>query len=263
MTLGLALLTTALYTAPDQSFTIPVPAGWRARAAGPLTVLEPVNGGEERIVVGTGVALARTIQELSQHAAGLTAQFLPGAMISSTPLFTGRQTAEQEYQTPMGLAAWNGMRLHGEFYFAVLAIARPAQLAAARARAKTMFEGARFDGVPRNTALERQLIGSWVKSDNRTTNTGVRDKLMYMSNWSLIFAPGNRFQSDKESFVDTTSEVYGGGNVGAANRHTGTYRIFGPTLVADVEGYGRVLYALETYPNSAGIKLNGMLFIRQ
>ncbi|MBM3793247.1 MAG: hypothetical protein FJW31_04100 [Acidobacteria bacterium] len=58
--------------------------------AGPLSVLEPADGGEERIAVGASVALAT---------------------ISSVPPFTGQQIAEQEYQTPIGFAPWNGMRL--------------------------------------------------------------------------------------------------------------------------------------------------------
>jgi hypothetical protein len=69
----------AEYTAPDNAFSVSVPAGWRVRmaplngalAGQQLTVIEPANGGEERIVVGAGVAMAASIQELSQQAAAL------------------------------------------------------------------------------------------------------------------------------------------------------------------------------------------------
>jgi hypothetical protein len=131
-----------------------------------------------------------------------------------------------------------------------------------RQKGREMLGSAVYAGPARDARAEQALQGRWVYSDNRTTKTGVRDSLMYMSNWTVTFLPGNRFQSFKESFVDTTSEVYGGGNVGAANRHVGTYRVFGGLLVADIEGAGRQMYSLEFYPNGAGVKLNGQLFLR-
>lgn len=263
----------AEYTAPDNSFSVQVPAGWRVRIGDlngaltgqKMTIIEPGNGGEERIIVGAGVAMARNIQELSQQAAALAGQFLPGAHLSAAAKFAehaGMPSAEQEYQTPYQ-AAWNGMLLKGEFYFAVMAIARPGQREFIQQTGRGILQSARFNGIPRNLAAERALTGSWVNSDNRTRNTGVRDKLMYMSNWSIVFSPGNRFRSVKESFVDTTTEVYGGGNVGAANTAMGTFRIYGNTVVADIDGAGRQLFSLDFYPNGSGINLNGQLFTRQ
>lgn len=261
----LLLLSMNLFAA---DFTLNVPTGWKSReadiAGAHMTILEPTAGGDEKILVGSGVALARSIQELSQHAAALTVQLLPGLQLSAAPTIAtwqGSPSAQQIYRSPQW-AAWNGMALKGDFYFAVLAIGRPPQLETLQKVARTVFDSARFAGLPRNELLERQLIGRWVNSDNRTRNTNVRDKLMYMSNWTVVFAPNLRFHSTKESFVDTQTDVYGGGNVGASNQHSGSYRVFGKTLVAEIEGVGRQLFVVELYPNAQGILLNGQLFTR-
>jgi hypothetical protein len=257
------------YVAPDKSFTVSVPEGWRARVADvggqKMSIIEPANGGEERILVGSGVALAKSIQELSQHAAQLSGQMLPGLRMSSevrVGQWKGLPSAEQEYQS-FQLSAWNGMVLKGEFYFAVLALCKVNQVEQCRKTGRAIFESAKFEGMVRNAAVERALVGRWANSDNRTKNTGVRDKLMYMSNWTVVFAANMRFHSKKESFVDTQTDVYGGGNVGASNEAVGTFRVFGSTLVADIDNWGRQLFSLVFYPNGQGILLNGQLFTRE
>lgn len=268
-TMFAAGLTAADYAAPDGSFRMPVPDGWRVRTAPvagqTMTIVEPANGGEERFMVGSGIAQATNIQELTQQAFSLAAQFLPGAMLSAAPKFStiaGVPAAEQEYRN-MQLEAWNGMLLRDGVYFAVMGVATPGKLETLRARGRQLLGSGQFQGPPPNPRAEAALQGQWVLSDNRTHNSGVRDKLMYMSNWTLTFLPGNRFQSFKESFVDTSTATYGGGSTDAAARHTGRYRVFGQTLVADVDGVGRQIYALEFYPNGAGVKVNGQLFLRQ
>jgi hypothetical protein len=264
-----ALLTSiqaAEYTAPDRSFSISVPTGWRVRVAEPFTIVEPANGGDDRIMAGAGVATANTIQELSQQAMQLAGQLLPGARLSASPKFAqigAMPSAEQEYQTPM-LAAWNGMVLKDGFYFGVLAMAKAGQVDSARQKGREILQSLRFQGVPRNPRLESMLLGSWSKESAKSYRVGVRDTSNYSASWIITFLPGNRFRSVMESYFDTSSEIYrGGGNVGAANNHTGVYRIFGNTLVADIDGGGRQTYALEVYPGSGGLKLNGQLFLRQ
>jgi hypothetical protein len=263
-----AVVGAAEYAAPDGSFKIRVPEGWRVRTAPiagqTMTIVEPSNGGEERIVGGGGIAQPRTVQELSQQAAVLAAQLMQGAQLAGAPRFGeqgGVPMAEQEYRS-WQLDGWHGMVLRGEVYFGVLALGRTGRMEVLRQKGREMLGSSVYAGPARDARAEQALQGRWVYSDNRTTKTGVRDSLMYMSNWTVTFLPGNRFQSFKESFVDTTSEVYGGGNVGAANRHLGTYRVFGGLLVADIEGAGRQIFSLEFYPNGAGVKLNGQLFLR-
>lgn len=247
------------YRSPDGAFTLTLPNGWRARAANlngqSLTIVEPTNGGGERILVGSGVTMARNIQELSQQAAQLSAALLPGLSWDGQSKING-QRAEQSYRHPR-FRVWNAMRMEAEFYFAVLSVAAPEEVA------RGIFDQAVAKPLPRNQTAERQLIGRWQFSDNRTQRSGVRDKSMYMSNWSVAFSPALRFESVQESFFDTQSDVYGGGNVGAAGRHSGTFRIFGNTLVADYDGGGRMLFTVEFYPNGQGVKLNGNLFLRQ
>lgn len=252
------------YRSPDGSFTLQIPAGWRVRHASisglSMTIVEPVGGGQDRILIGAGVAQARNIRELSQQAAQLSAALLPGLTWDDQAKMQG-QSAEQSYGHPR-FRVWNAMRMEGEFYFALLSISDPDFLAT-NAVASNLFATGSFRGIPRNSNLERQLIGRWQNSDNRTNNSGVRDKSIYMSNWSVAFTPNLRFESFKESFFDTQSDVYGGGNVGASNRHTGVYRIYGNTLIADFDGGGRQLFLVEVYPNGQGIKLNANLFLRQ
>lgn len=54
----------------------------------------------------------------------------------------------------------------------------------------------------------------------------------------------------------------GGGTSSSTLEATGSQRIHGSTLVADMDGYGRYLFACEPYGNGA-VKLNGQLFMRQ
>jgi len=260
----------AEYTAHDKSFTIRVPEGWRVRTAPVLgqtmTIVEPGNGGEERVIVGAGVALASNIQELSQQAAQLAAQFLPGARLASSPRFASHGSsapmAEQSYRN-QGLSAWNGMLLQGEFYFGVLAMARTGREAVLEETGRSILASARFHGLTRNVPMERALVGRWLNTDNRSHKFGARDTLNYISNWSVAFGADGRFRSEKESWVDTHSEINGGGNTNASTVTAGSYRIFGNVLVADVIGAGRQLFTVELYPNGAGVKFNGQLFTRQ
>jgi hypothetical protein len=217
------------------------------------------------VLVGGGVALATNIQDLSQHALMLASQFLPGAHLASSPKFAthgSHPSAEQSYRSPT-LAGWNGMFLQGEFYFAVFAVARTGRESVLEEIGRSILASARFQGLPRNGPMERGLVGRWLNTDNRSHRTGVRDKLNYISNWSVVFTPDGRFRSEKESWVDTTSEVYGGGNANAGAVTTGSYRIYGSVLVADIVGVGRQLFTVDLYPNGAGVNLNGQLFTRQ
>ena len=89
-----------------------------------MTIVEPSNGGEERILVGAGIAQPRTVQELSQQAAVLAAQLMQGAQLAGAPRFGeqgGVPMAEQEYRS-WQLDGWHGMVLRGEVYFGVLAL---------------------------------------------------------------------------------------------------------------------------------------------
>jgi hypothetical protein len=223
-------------------------------------VVEPVDGSPERVLVGSGIAAARTIQELARQAVGISAGVLPGLRVTTGPAFSGA-SAEQEYANGM-YVAWNGMQLEGEVYFAVLAVGRPDKLAELQGRGRAILRNGKFVPPPRNMAAEQQVVGSWELSTYKNTRTGVRDSSSYSSNWTVVFLPGNRFRSNSQSFFNSVSEINGGGSVGAGDQATGSYRIFGSTLVADIDGMGRQLFAIEPYSRE-GLKLNGMLFLRQ
>jgi hypothetical protein len=115
------------FVSPDGAYRFPVPEGWRARHSPLMTVVEPVDGAPERVLVGSGIAAARSIQELARQAVGISAGMLPGLRVTTGPAFSDA-SAEQEYANGM-YVAWNGMQLQGEVYFAVLAVGRPEKLA--------------------------------------------------------------------------------------------------------------------------------------
>lgn len=248
------------FVAPDGSYRFAVPAGWVARYTPMMTVVEPAGGGEGRILVGSGIAMARSVEELTRQAAALAGQALPGARLTAGPKIAGAR-AEQSYGVGV-LAAWNGMELQGEVYLGVLAMGRQERAAEMERVGRGILESARFQAPPRNVGAEQAVVGRWELSSYKSTRTGVRDSSSYSSNWTVVFLPGNRFRSTQQNYFDSTSEVYGGGSVGAGNVATGTYRIFGGTLVADIDGVGRQVYAIEPYTNG-GLKLNGQLFLRQ
>ena len=256
------------YQAPDGSFRMAVPTGWKARYSAPFTVLEQDSGA--KMLLGSGVALTGRIQELSQQAVALTAQMFPGARLASGPKFreeNGLPAAEQEYQNGP-YAGWNGMLLKNgpgaDFYFAVLAIGPLDRLPALRTAGQQLLHAVKFDGLARNPRLEAALLGTWSKSAYTASRTGVRNKSNYTSNWTVQYLPGNRFVSVQQNYFDTENETYGGGSVGSNQRATGGYRIFGSnTLVADIDAAGRQVFALEFYPNGAGVKVNGQLFLRE
>lgn len=248
------------FVAPDGAYRFAVPAGWQARYTPMMTVVEPLGGGEGRILVGSGIAMARSMEELTRQAAALAGQALPGARLTAAPKITG-QRAEQSYGVGV-LSAWNGMELQGEVYLGVLAMGRQERAGEWERLGRAILQSARFQAPARNVQAEQGVLGRWELSSYKSTRTGVRDSSSYSSNWTVVFLPGNRFRSTQQNFFDTTSEVYGGGNVGASNVTTGTYRIFGATLVADIDGVGRQLFSFEPYGNG-GLKLNGQLFLRQ
>jgi hypothetical protein len=248
------------FVSPDGSYRFAIPEGWRARYSPLMTVVEPVDGAAERILVGSGISAARSIQELAQQAVGISNTILPGLRVTAGPSFSGA-AAEQEYANGM-FVAWNGMQLQGEVYFAVMAVGRPEKLAELQGRGRAILQNARFQAPPRNTAAEQQVLGRWELSNYKSTRTGVRDSSSFSSNWTVVFLPGNRFQSTQQSHFDTNTAVYGGGNVGASQAATGSYRIYGNSLVADIDGMGRQIFAMEPHTRD-GLKLNGMLFLRQ
>jgi hypothetical protein len=248
------------FTAPDGSYRFAIPAGWHARYSPLMTVLEPTTGGEQRILVGSGISAASSIREMAQQAVGLSAVILPGLRVTAGPRFSGH-TAEQEYANAQ-FAAWNGMRLQGETYLAVMTVGRPANAPQLQPLGRAILESAKFQPPPRNTLAEQQILGRWELSSYKSSRTGTTASSSYSSNWTVVFSPGNRFQSTQQSHFDTRNDSIGGGNVGAAAQASGTYRIFGASLVADLDGGGRQIFAIEPYTGD-GLKLNGMLFLRQ
>ena len=83
----------AEYQAPDGSISCRIPSGWKARSvttSGTMVqVLEPQDGGEERILVSVTPATANSLQELAQQAMQVvTGQLLPGVRVAAMPRFT-------------------------------------------------------------------------------------------------------------------------------------------------------------------------------
>lgn len=254
------------YSAADRSFSVQVPAGWHIRqaviAGQEVHVAEPDAGGPEKVFLGAGFATARNLQELSQQAAGVAAQLVPGLRLASAPQL-GQGAGEQRYAGGFALGmpvfGWHGFLLKDQLYFGVLALAPPQKLETVAQAATAMFRSVRLGQIPRNTRLEQAVQGNWVLDDNRSSGLGTSSSVMTMSHWKLTFLPNGRFQSSKEMFTSSSQGDYGG-SVGAGSNHTGTYAIYGNTLVADIAGAGR--QAFQVWVGGGGLKLNGMLFLR-
>jgi hypothetical protein len=251
----------AEFAAPDATYRFAVPDGWRAKYSPLMTVLEPANGGEARIMIGSGISAAKNMDEFTRQAAQLTGQMFPGARLTAGPKINGN-VAEQEYANGP-YSGWNGMQLQGEVYFAVLVIGRAPELAQWQSLGRGILQSAKFQAPARNPGAEQALVGRWEFSDYKSSRPSPRESSSSSQNWTVVFEPGNRFRSSKSFWVDVNSAIYsGGGTASSTQEATGTYRIHGSTLVADIDGYGRYLFLCEPYGNG-GVKLNGQLFLRQ
>lgn len=260
------------YTAQDQSFTIQVPAGWRMRVGDlggqPLYIAEPDSGGAEKILIASGFAQVRSVQELSQQAAMVAGQLVPGLQLAGGARFgqmSGAASAEQQYSGGMWqgtpVSGWHGMVLRDGSYFGVLALATPQSIVAVTGAARGMFQSVRMSQPSRNTQLERSIVGTWALDSNRSSGLGTSDSVMSMSSWRVTFYANGRFRSVSETFVDSSATGGYGGSVGSGQTHTGTYRIAGNTLIADIDGAGRQTFSLQILRGA--LKINGQLFLRQ
>ena len=252
------------FQAQDGSFATRVPPGWKGRAVSgpqPMNVFEPEGGGEERIIVMSAPATVGSIQELAQQAAGMIVQMFSGLRPAGAPSFTqvaGSPAAEITYSgtLPTGrqARAWHGIILKERSAFGVFSLASPEKAQATEESARVLYQNMRPGRVPENTQLAAAIVGRWTFV-NRNEGIKVGDSA-YVSRVLTLDASG-RFE-----YVSAVSASAGGGVGGGETRATGSYRVQGNTLIAQIDGGGQVSYTLELV-QGGGLKINGELFIRE
>jgi hypothetical protein len=249
------------FEAPDRSLSCLVPAGWRARTSAiggtAVHVLEPEGGGEERILVSTGLATASTIQELAQQTIALvTQQLMPGLQAAAPPVFTkasGFPAAELSYRgvTVAGpVVWWQGVVLKDKQYATVLGGARSERAQAVEKECRAVFGSIKIAPVKENAQLAQVIVGRWTWF-NRSNNSGVS------TSKQVSFYANGRFDYNASTFVPNLPS-----GVDPTTQASGTFRIQGNTLLAQFDNGQQATFTLELVPGG-GLKINGELFIRE
>lgn len=252
------------YRASDGSFTCRIPSGWRARAANiggtTVQVLEPENGGDERILVTAIPSAAGSLQELTQQAVTLvTQQLLPGYQPAAMPKFTQRgdtQIAEINYVGMAGGAQaiwWHGLILKDRIAMGVLGGARADRIRPVEEQCRAVLYSMRpgnTQSAQNNTVQAAAIVGKWTYYSRSGLTRGSVNK-------QIVFYPNGRFEYTATTYipdmpvgVDPTTNV------------SGTYQINGNTLVGRADNGQQATYTLE-FVQGGGLKINGELFIRE
>lgn len=254
------------FRAPDGSFTCTVPAGWRIRSASvgvtPVHILEPENGGDERILVSSSPATANTIQEIAQQAMMIVSQqLMPGLRPVSAPSISqtgGFPVAEISY---VGFAAagqvswWQGILLKDRMSFSVLGGARADRAQLVEQQSRTVFRSIRPGKPPANTGvantgLATAIIGTWSFYDRSGVTGGSSSK-------QLTFYPNGRFEYAATTYIPNLPS-----DVDPTTRSSGTYRLNGNTLTAQSDNGQQATFMLQLVQGGA-LSINGELFIRE
>lgn len=250
------------YRASDGSFTCRIPGGWKARATDiggtTVQVLEPENGGEERILASATPSTANSLQELAQQAISLvTQQLLPGFRLAEMPKFTQQgdsQVAEIRY---VGMAGgggqaswWHGLMLKDKIALGVLGGARADRAPAVEQLCRDVLISMRPAKAQPNTALAAAIIGHWsYYSRSGATGGSVNKQVVFYSN--------GRFEYTATTYVPNMPP-----DIDPTTRTSGTYQLNGNVLVARADNGQQAIYTLELV-SGGGLKINGELFIRE
>jgi len=249
------------FQAPDGSFTCRIPSGWKARSASiggtTVHVLEPNDGGEERILVSAVPATANSLQELAQQAIALvTQQLLPGYVVAATPKFTQQgesQVVEITYMgmTGMGKASWwHGLMLKDRIALGVLGGAREDRAQIIGQQCRDVLRSLRPGKVPENTALAAAIIGKWTFYSRSGQTRGSVSK-------EVVFYPNGRFEYTAATYLPDMPP-----DIDPTTRSSGTYQLTGNILIARSDNGQQATFTLELVPGG-GLKINGELFIRE
>jgi hypothetical protein len=258
------------YRASDGSFTCRIPSGWRAHGTNLggtiVQVLEPENGGEDRILISALPSGATSLQELAQQAVAMvTQQLLPGYRASGIPRFSQQgdaQIAENRYEgmTGAGQATWwHGFMLKNGFALGVLGGARSERAQAIEEQCRAILASMRLNEAqnagpapqqPGGGSLAAALVGRWTyysRSDN--TRGSVSKQIVFYANGRFEYT-ASTYMPNMPSDIDPTTRL------------AGSYQIVGNTLIGRGDNGQQATYTLELIPGG-GLKINGELFIRE
>jgi hypothetical protein len=260
------------FQAPDKSFAMRVPLGWRSRTmmagAQPLHVFEPEGTGEERILVSSGVAAADSIRDLAQQSMALAIQLFPALRPTGAPSFlqvAGEPAAEVSYtgMSAVGVpvSGWQGVILKDRFYFAVMGLARTDRSTPIQKEAGFMLRSMRPGHIEENRQLAGAIVGRWTFYQGSSSGGGSNRTSSSVSK-QVTFYPNGRFEYQGAVYVDTNTPGGGGGTASGDKISTGTYKVYGNTLYSQIDGGGQAVFGLELV-KGGGLKIDGTLFIRE
>ena len=234
----------------------------------PVQVLQPDNGGEERMIVGTGPAAASSIQELALQTIQLvTLQLLPGARVLSEPRFVptaGAPVAELSYRGPDGQSFWwQAVMLKDSQYVTVLAGAPPERAAMIEQQSRTVFgsirlrQGQKTGGPAGQPAgqLARLIIGHWTWY-HRTSNAG--GGTAGSTSKEIWIYPNGRYQYTAVTYVPNMPT-----GIDPTTTITGSYRLEGNRLMARADSGQQATFTVEIVDGGKGMKIDGELYIRE
>jgi hypothetical protein len=260
------------YDAPDGSLSLRVPQGWRATSntigASPVQVLQPEDGGDERMIVGTGPATANSIQELALQTMQLvTQQLLPGAQVASQPRFgqtAGAPVAELSYRGPDGQSFWwQAVMLKDSQYITVLAGARSERAAMIEQQSRAVFGSIRLRQGQKaagpagqaNGQLANLIVGHWTWY-HRTANAG--GSTAGSTSREMWIYPNGRYQYTAVTYVPNMPS-----GIDPTTTITGTYQVQGNRLIARADNGQQATFTIEIVDGGKGMKIDGELYIRE
>jgi len=257
------------YKAPDGSLALRVPAGWRASTADlggvPVHVLQPSNGGEDRILIGLGPVTATSIQELAQQTVQVvTQQLLPGARVTAQPKYGDSSqgpTVELAYDLAGQSVWWQSViMLKDKRYLTVLGGARRDRLTQLEQQSRTVLSSVRLlAATPSSTtdsaALGRLLIGHWTWY-HRTDDGGGRTA--GSTSREIWFYANGRYQYTATTYVPSMPT-----GVDPTTTVTGTYQVQGNRISARADNGQVQTFTIEVVQGGKGIKIDGELYIRE
>ena len=249
------------YRAPDGSLTCRIPRGWRGRSTSiggtAVQVLEPEDGGEERILVSATPATANSLQELAQQAITLvTQQLLPGFRVAAMPRFTQLDDSQIAEITYAGMAGsgqstwWHGLILREGMALGVLGGARADRAPVVEQLCRDVLRSLRPGKAVQNPALASAILGKWTFYDRSSLTRGSSSK-------QIVFYPNGRYEYTATTYMPDMPP-----GIDPTSRVSGIYQLKGNVLVASADNGQQATYTLELVPGG-GLKINGQLFIRE
>jgi lipocalin-like protein len=257
------------YKAPDGSLTLRLPQGWRAAPTVSngvtIYILQPSDGGEDRILVAAGPASKNTIRELADETVRVvTQQLLPGSRATSAPKFVDTSagpTAELSYELPGQSVWWQAVvLLKDNRYITALGGARRDRSALIQQLSRAVFGSVRL--VPVNQAsspastgqLAQLIVGHWTWY-HKTDSAGGR--IAASTSREIWFYANGRYQYTSVTYVPNMPP-----GIDPTTTVSGTYQIQGNKIIARADNGQSQTFTVEIVEGGKGLKLDGELYIR-